>query len=395
MTNATTVVPRQPPPATAAGGKSIRAGIPMIVGSLIGAAIGFLGVRYGMDLLLRAPGPKLLSVAAFAILPVVWLLVVGFHELGHIAGGWMVGGRFLLWSAGPFMVRRTPVGIRMTWNRHVNLAGGLGACLPLDPAQMTPRRAAVMIVSGPTASLLLTAVMLWIGAWLAAGTAPVTVAVALTQNFALLVAGMSLLIFIVTAAPSASGGFKSDGKRVFDLLRGGPASEQEAAMLVLTTAGLSGVRPADYDPALLAKAVSLGDGSMFDRYGHLTAYYHAADRCDWAAAQGHLDYVLVGADQLAPFLRDVLRCEYAWLMAGQTSDAAAARAWLETAGKLEFDPATRLRAEAAVLLAEGKSADASAKAREGLVALQHRSLSPVQNPFFTDALEAILRRAGA
>jgi hypothetical protein len=82
------------------------------------------------------------------------------------------------------------------------------------------------------------------------------------------------------------------------------------------------------------------------------------------------------------------------LLATQTRDTTTARAWLDSAGKLDFDPATRCRAEAAVLLAEGKTAEAAAKAREGLNALEHRTLSPVKSPFAVDALEALLRRAG-
>lgn len=197
----------------------------------------------------------------------------------------------------------------------------------------------------------------------------------------------------MTAFPGTAGGFKTDGKRVFDLLRGDRRSEQEAAVLALTTAGLAGVRPADYDPGLVARAVSLGDGSLFDLYGNLTAYAWAADRRDWPAAQGHLDRVLAGEAQLVPYVRDVVRCEYAWLLATTRAGATVARAWLDSAGRIDFDPATRLRAEAAVLLAEDRPAEAVARAREGLQALKHRSLSPVENPFAREALEAIIAPA--
>jgi len=166
-------------------------------------------------------------------------------------------------------------------------------------------------------------------------------------------------------------------------------------MLMLTTAGLAGIRPADYDLATIARVVSLRDGSLFDLYGHLLVYYHAADRAEWAAAQAHLDYVLAGSDKVIPYVRDVVRCEYAWLLARQTTDAAAARAWLESAGKLEFDPATRLCAEAAVLLAEGGKGEAAGKARAGLHALEHQSLSPVKSPFVLERLELLLLQAEA
>jgi len=390
-----TVISRPPPPAHGAAKKSPWQLAGLLVGAAVGGLLGYLGTRFGLDLLLPLPGAKLLRLLPLASLPLIWLLVVGWHELGHVVGGWLVGGRFLLWVVGPVMVRRTPAGIRVGWNRNVNTAGGMAACLPLEPARMTPGRVAVMILGGPVASVLLTIGALWLAAGLGAGAAPVSLPRALLQNVALFTAATSLLIFFVTAVPVTSGGFKSDGKRVFELLRGDRRSEQEAAMLMLTTAGLAGIRPADYDLATIARVVSLRDGSLFDLYGHLLVYYHAADRAEWAAAQAHLDYVLAGSDKVIPYVRDVVRCEYAWLLARQTTDAAAARAWLESAGKLEFDPATRLCAEAAVLLAEGGKGEAAGKARAGLHALEHQSLSPVKSPFVLERLELLLLQAEA
>lgn len=209
-------------------------------------------------------------------------------------------------------------------------------------------------------------------------------------------AGISLFIFFITALPGVAGGFKTDGKRVFDLLRGDHRSDQESAVISLTTVALSGTRPADYDPALVQRALALNDGSLFDLYGHLNAFYHAADQGRWSDAQRHLDHVVTGEAQLVPYIRDSVHCEYAWLLAinGGADAGAAPRAWLDSAGKLDFDRATRLRAEAAVLLAEGKPAEASARAKEALVTLHQRSMSPVVSAFSREALEEIIRRAG-
>lgn len=387
-------VPRPPPPVVKKGAAKIT--LRQLAGfaglALFGAALGYLGARYGVGLMLPV-AQKIHKLGVLLALPFIWLLVVGWHEVGHLAGGWMTGGRFLLLVIGPVMVRRTPAGIRVMWNRNVNLAGGMAACLPLEPGRMTPRLAAVMILGGPVASMMLVVVALWLAAALAAAPGPVPSGLAMLQHAAVATAGLSLVIFLVTAFPGTAGGFKTDGKRVIDLLRGDRGSEQEAAVLALTTAGLAGMRPADYDPALVARAVSLGDGSLFDLYGNLTAYAHAADRGDWPAAQGHLDRVLAGETQLVPYVRDVVRCEYAWLLATTRAGAAIARAWLDSAGKIDFDPATRLRAEAAVLLAEGRLTEAATKAREGLHALKHKSMSPVESPFVREALEAVSRQA--
>jgi hypothetical protein len=271
----------------------------------------------------------------------------------------------------------------------------MAACLPLTPELLTPRRVALMVVAGPLASLVLAVGALWVAAGLAAVPGVVSTARALGQHVAVITAGMSALIFAVTAWPSVAGGFKSDGRRAWELRRGGRRSDQEAALIGLTVAALGGTRPRDFDQALVERLVMLRDGSLFDVYGHLSAYLWAADAGDWPRAQACLDYVVAREAGMVPLLRDTARCEYAWLLATQARDGAAARAWLDSAGRLDFDPATRWRAEAAVLLAENQAEAALAAATKGLHALEHKSLSPVKNAFAAEALEAMQREAAA
>lgn len=364
----------------------------LMIGLALGAVGGYLLTRYSPEVFTPIPAPRPWKLLALLALPVLWLVVVGVHELGHVVGGWLGGGRFLLMVVGPFMLRRTPSGIRFALNRSVNLGGGLAACLPADPARVTPHRTALMIASGPAASVLLALVSLVLAAALAGGESP-GLGRAVLQNFMAGLGLFSAFIAVATATPSAFGGFKSDGLRLLQLLRGNRRSEQEAAILSLSAASLAGVQPRDFDPELVRRAVSLNDGSLFDLYARLTVYYHAADRGEWASAQTLLNEVMAGETRLAPHIRDVVRCEYAWLLATRTDDAAAARAWAESARKPDFDPAVWLRATAAVRLAEGKPAEAAALAREGLLALDRNAISPVRNPFAAAALEELLRRA--
>lgn len=362
--------------------------------AVAGAVLGAIGAKHFLEWMMPVPGSRWLKALLLPALPMGWLIAAGLHELGHVLGGWLGGGRFMLWVAGPFMVRRTPAGIRFAWNRSVNLGGGMALCAPLDPRHVTPRRVAMMVLGGPVASLVVAFAAFALAGWMKEVLAGASALVALFQNLVISTALLSFFIFLMTSVPAIIGGFKSDGRRFFDLVRVGPRSEQEAALLLLSTAGLGGTRPADYDPNLVRTAVSLGDGSLFDLYGHLTVYYHAADRGDWAQAQTHLDRVAAGEEKMAPYMRDVLRCEYAWLLAGRVPDVSVARAWLDSAGPLDFEPATRLRAEAAVLLAEGKREAAAARAREGLRALETRSLSPVKSAFAEETLRNILHVSG-
>jgi hypothetical protein len=62
---------------------------------------------------------------------------------------------------------------------------------------------------------------------------------------------------------------------------------------------------------------------------------------------------------------------------------------------MDFDPATRLRAESAVLLAEGSREAAHDKALEGLKALDTRTMSPVRSPFAVESLEHLRDLSGA
>lgn len=382
VSDSSPLIERDPPAPPEAGGKNRGKWVWLVGLALAGALVGYFGATL-IDDLFRKPDGAGAMVLIFVALPLVWLVVVGWHELGHVVGGWSVGGRFMLWVVGPIMLHRTPEGLRLSRNRSVNLGGGLAVCTPTELSRVTPARTSVMILGGPFFSLLLPGLI----GWLLAG--PLNGLGALGYNLLALIAVVSALIFIVTLAPFMAGGFKSDGRRAWDLLKGDVRSDQEAAFLLLTTSALGGVRPADYDPALVEKSLALGDGSIFDLYARVTVFYHHADRGEWTEAQARLDEAIAGEDQLVPYLRDVVRCEYAWLLATRSARVDLARAWLDSAGKLDFDPATRLRAEAAVALAEGNPEAAAEKVVAAQHALVHRSISPVRNLFAESALRSL------
>jgi len=376
------VTVRLPPPAPA-GGKPRQGWLLFLLMAVAGAAFGYFGAKFAAQLLLPADGGRVVKLLLLAAVPFVWLFTVGWHELGHLLGGRLAGGRFLLFIIGPFQWQRSPAGIRFSWNRRINLAGGMAACLPLDQHNL-PRRFALMIAGGPVASLVLVVFAAWVAAAFASGGQ------VLAQHVAMLTALLSGIIFVVTVIPGEAGGLRTDGRRLLNLLGEDATARQEAALLSLTVAGLNGTRPADYAVTWLEAAIAANPGSLHTLYGHFSAYLHHADRGEHRRAQRHLDEVMTGEACLPPFMRNMARAEYAWLRPATRADAAAARAWLETAGPTDLDPSARLRAEAAVLLAEGRPAEAAAKAQEGLEAVDHGSLALVRSEFAADALQAII-----
>lgn len=391
------VVSRPPPPPPAAAERSVKHWLKLLPMVLLGAALGYAGVKFGAWVAAvagpTAREPWWLGLVSIGWLPFVWLFAVGVHELGHLVGGWAIGGQFLLYAVGPFKWQRTPAGVRFFWNFKLNTFGGLASCLPLEAERATPRRMAWMVVGGPLASIALAVAAAWFAVFV---TAPLAngALLKILHRGVVETAVMSAVLAVATLFPSMAGGFKSDGLRLLGLLWRSRRSEQESAMLALTAASIGGVRPAQLDPALIERSLALRDRSVFDLYSHFTAFLHAADCGEWSRAQGHLDYMLTSEAELMPVIRDLVRAEYAWMLAIQTNDAATARAWLDSVGRLDFEPATRLRAEAAVLLAEGKPAEAAACVREARDALVHRTMSPVRNLFAEDALDHVAARIG-
>lgn len=360
------------------------------------AVVGYAAMQLVVRLLPRIEGGKAARLCTLALTlvsaVVVWLIAVGVHEAGHLLGGWLRGGRFLLYQVGPFRLKRSPSGIRWSLNRGVNVFGGLAACQLPENGNLVSRFR-TLLIGGPLASLVLAlAALAWTAA-MAQSDERVPWPEASGRIFLALLGFTSSLIFVVTVFPFENGGFRSDGRRYLNLLSSGPAARQEAAMLVLSFASYAGTRPRDFKPETVAEALSLRDDSLWDRYAQWLAYSHAADRQAWVDAQAYLDKLVAAEASLPGFLVDMVRAEYAWLLAARRQDPAMARAWLESAGKVEFDPSARLKAEAAVLLNEGKKAEAAARAQQALRSLEETAMATSRNPWAAESVQAILDEA--
>lgn len=73
---------------------------------------------------------EILTAWDIAMLPVLILIVLGTHEIGHVLSGLSQGMRFLLLIVGPFGWHASASGIRFEWNTNPALMGGLAAMLP-------------------------------------------------------------------------------------------------------------------------------------------------------------------------------------------------------------------------------------------------------------------------
>jgi hypothetical protein len=299
------------------------------------------------------------------LVPVLLLLVIGVHELGHLAGALSRGMRFVLLIVGPLRWTRSSRGIEFDWFWSPATFGGLAAAIP-DPSRPMPPQFARLIVGGPLASLVLTGVALAL-AWLTDGR---------PAAYALLVAALSAAIVLATAIPfrGGRGSFMSDGAQLLELRRGGAAVARRMELTTLMAQSLAGTRPRDLDAATIAR-LSGDDGGnpMLRVAGHLYAYGHALDEGRIGDAAGWIDRVAGAIDAFPAGFRQALALEIAYFRARHQGDLAQARHWLALGHGGVVEPGRREAAAAAIALLEGDAARAAAQARAGLATLARAS----------------------
>ncbi len=327
----------------------------IILSLLIAMGWFILRVAQGLgNAALRLPNP----MVYLALIPLI-LLALFFHELGHVVGGLLAGFRFISLVSGPLRVIATAQGVRIGLNRNPDQGSGMATTLPMDGRNLQ-RRLLAAVGGGPLSNLLLA---------LLAGDLAIYLLPAAPELGAL--AGMtglaSLAIFLATVSPYSSDGGMSDGAQLLSLLRGGPQAELRNPYLEIQAISLQGVRPRNWPITRLVKAFSGCDQKDDDwAAAGLLAYYHALDSGDAAAAGGFLEQVLDSYATYSPGMRYNLALEAAFFQARHYQDPIQGRDWLERGQDGIFGPHTRLRAQAAVLLAEGAPELAAQKAREGL-----------------------------
>ncbi|HEX8271625.1 MAG TPA: hypothetical protein VF615_03170 [Longimicrobiaceae bacterium] len=340
----------------------LRTALGALVPLLLGAAVGAAGALWLPSLLPRTSMSGAQVALTCAVLAALLVGVIAVHEAGHLLGGRLAGFRAMLFVVGPFRVERTGTGIRAALNRNLAIAGGLAVSVPQDTRDLR-RRTLLMVAGGPGASLLTGALALGLRGPL--GLAALPAGAGYGHQLAAIVATvfgvMSLGIGAATLIPGRTGGFYTDGARILRLLRGGPDTEREVAILALMALSMGGTRARDWDPALVRQGLATADATPFDVVGRQFAYAHALDRGDVEEARRHLEAALALEELLPAVGRSGLLLQAAYFAAVHDGDPVRARALFARAGAgLMVPPYTRRMTEAAVLLAEGDRAAAAA-----------------------------------
>lgn len=321
----------------------------LVVGWMTGAGSPLLesvlsGSRFAEQI---AAADEVLTVWDLLALPVLTLIVLGTHEIGHLLAGLSQGMRFLMLIVGPFGWHASASGPRFEWNTHLALMGGLAATLPTKVGASLRRQLLVLIAGGPAASLLLAILAIV----LASVSDPRFAA------YGLFVASTSFGIFVVTLIPVRAGGFMSDGLQIIDVLRGGNAVIERSALMQLFAQSLDGVRPREWDSGAIDELSKMASVDPLRRTGGaLYLLLRAMDLQNSADVARYRTVLEQSVEGYPSGFRQSLHVELAicaWL-AGETD---AVRRHLAASKGGLVEKSRRLLAYAALAKLEGRNAD--------------------------------------
>ncbi|MEZ4592011.1 MAG: hypothetical protein R3D55_12850 [Chloroflexota bacterium] len=305
-----------------------------------------------------------------AVLLAAFFAIV-LHELGHLLGGKLGGFRFALLVVGPLRLTRNDHGWHLGWNGSLSMAGGLAGSLP-TPTSNLRRGLLLMIAGGPLTSLLLGGAALTV----TLAMEPVVKTAVVLHLLLLAFGATSLFIGLVTLLPLTTGGFKSDGKRLLELLRRHPEAVQTNLVVLVSAAAMAGQRPRDWNPAHLAELAALQAPSAITAAAASLLYSQALDNGDLAAAQQQLQRMLDLNHLLPAPVQNEALFEAAFFEAWYRQDVAQALRFLPQTNRDGLgEAATRLKAQTAVALRQQKWPEAQSQLAAAYKAIT-RTMSP-------------------
>ncbi|HWD00045.1 MAG TPA: hypothetical protein VG456_24970 [Candidatus Sulfopaludibacter sp.] len=323
-----------------------RPWITWLVGGAIGVVLSFAKLPFSIDGLWWFP---------------VLYASIAVHEVGHLvagklvgmeSGGLVIGGLMILKSGQRWVVR-------FEWRRI--LSGGFAKPLPKKTELDIPRYA-WMLAGGPLATLLLVAAS-GIPYWRSTATAPGW----LSSFF-----WINVLLAVSLILPSR-GLNKSDGARLWLLLRNPSEARSWIAVLQLQTEETEGMLPRDWDPALVAEMLQGCAANGDNAYRHMLVFYRCIDLGDEEAALAHLEKALAASARCGRPARLWCFLEAAACSGLMRGDPEQARTWLARAVKVS-KPQSKSSVEAAIAMAEHRYEDALRLWDESLAFLAKRRL---------------------
>ena len=278
-------------------------------------------------------GQCLLTVLGAAIM---YVLAIAVHEAGHWLSGkaqGFIGIRFVvLW----LRIERNGPRWTMKWTKLPSNMSGMVIQYPSSGHALI-RRKFWSVAAGPGANLLTGLLALAVGAasLLPVSTQPRTGIVVLAAEL-LVFALFSLVMGIFNLLPRRiNSGISNDGHLLWLLWRHRPVLHRQLAVAALVGSSYAGLRPREWETALVARVLANADDSVVDCSAFLLAYTHHLDAHRLEQARPLLYACLEKRDCLTEESQQQVCCEAAYFEACHGQDAVRAQHWLEQAQQVK------------------------------------------------------------
>ncbi len=274
-----------PPPRPAAGasggGGTARGLLRLLVGLAAGLVFGMTVAHFGFALSGAGAPFALLAGVLLGLWPNILL-----HEAGHALAGMARGMRLVAAGIGPLRLERRAQGWEIRRGGAIQGLGGFAALVPVA-GRGSRLDMAVMLVGGPGINLV-TAALAFPLATLTDGWPA-----ALLQGFG----ASALLLGLANLLPLQTGGWRSDGRGLLDLVRDPDTAAAMLRMNQLTALSIAGTRPRDWPDTLLPTGLADGTPALARAAAGMLLLLSATDRGEPGEADRH-------ARSLPPLLWD-------------------------------------------------------------------------------------------
>jgi hypothetical protein len=336
-----------------------------------------------------ASGPGGFGVGILALIAAT-LITTGVHEAGHAVAGRLVGFGFFQICVGPVSITRGVQGLKTRLNYHWTLLGYV-VSVPRHRGGLRWRKF-VFTLGGPAANFLSLAPLLWFETLIPAKFGLHEPAGSFLMLATTICIGMTWFTGIVNLLPLPVQ-YPTDGSVLLMLLKGGPEAHRFAVLQSLSMALMAGGRPRDWDREWVETTAVEWKSKILESGAHFMAYLWALDCGHIARAGEFLDRAWNRASGVK-FVADSIAVEAAYYTARYRSDPVMARRLLSGV-VTSPDRSSALRAEAAILLAEGKIHESIAAANAALAEVRKWHVTPAQADTESEWIDGIIREGKA
>jgi hypothetical protein len=361
--------------------------IPGLIGALIGASVAAAGKELQpiLGLSLMTTSDWVLFGLSF---PILFVLAVVVHELGHLVGALICGFRFRVITIGPWSIVSTADGIRHRFSlAALYMLSGQQISSP-PPNGATDRQYQIYLLGGGVANVLISVfTILFIqifttvtttvepndlidatSANVVSTTATTVLLPILFETMLHTFAVLNVTLGILNFVPFKAAGVATDGAHILALIRDGDNAKRFRALFTVIADMYSGVRPRYWSQKTIDD-IALGDATEIEKATSFLMQIQAfIDREDVESARAPVESLEAMYSDISLAIRGQFAVDLAFYYGVLMLDAQKARRYADDVSTKTYliSPAAIHRAKASAFFAEGNYEKSASEVKLGL-----------------------------